>query len=1237
MSGEGQTEMNNLSAGGFSSDEVGAWQAQRRNELTSAGFNDAEVNDYFGQKTFNNQPLQDHFDTVIGAAAKEAQGDGTTPPKPFSLDDAFAAGWQHSTAGLLTRQKVPDLTLPENNTWWQRLAFNSTSLAGDLPAAVAGFAIGGGAGAETGPGAAVTGTAGAFALPAALRATMMDAYTKGEFHSAGDFISRASGIMYDTGKAYATGAATAVGGLAAKPLLAAAGAGATTTTLGTAAAEVGSMVTTAKAMEGHLPNAQDFLDGAMTIAAFKTVPHIAGKIKESADTLGATDFGQAAGQAVDNAVANVKGKATEVAQTLRDIFAQTNKQPADVVKDATQDPTVHQDVMSGNIPDAYKGQIDPYFAPKTPPEPAAPEPPQPGTLEAAQKSILDKVEVGGEAPKQKMGFDDFYTAVVDNMNPLKLAVKDMTGGKDIPVSEDPYSLARLTRGFYGKADQFLTQSPYDFNTYKNTGESLKSILEPHADDLQGVRAYVVAKRALELRDRGIESGIDPIAAEKVVNESGGKYDGVAQKLTDYQDNLTKYLKDSGVLSKDAYDAMREANKNYVPFYRVFDTDGITGPGKGFGTFNPIKNIKGSQRDIIDPIESIIKNTYAYMALADRNEVAQKFVELAKKSDMPSDFIEKVPTPVKPVTVQDNEMKDFLASHGIDKVPEDLLTVFRAARQPLADDQIAVYTKGQREVYSVDPEVAAVFKASDKETTNWVFRILASPTGLFRAGVTLSPDFFPRNLIRDQFTAFVNSKSGFVPLLDTVRGAASMIKQDDLYQNWLKSGGANATMVALDRNYIQNSVMRLDEETGFRDAAWNVIKKPIDALRIVSELAENATRLGEFNKSLGRNNANPTKAEIQAAGLDSREATLDFARIGAKTSAVNQLIAFWNANVQDMDRFARTVKDDPTGTAAKVGASIIAPSVALWYANHDDPRYKDVPAWQKDLFWLVMTKDHIYRIPKPYGPGVLFGSGIERFLDYAVDNQPNMMKHFTGDLMNTLTPGVVPTVAQPVIEQWANKSLFTGNKIIPSSTEELLPEVQYQPYTTETAKALGRMVGTLPAMNSPGSMASGAVIENYIRGWSGGLGMYALQIADTGLRKTGVLPDPVMPTSTLADTPFVKAFVVRYPSAGAQPIQDFYDRYTSSKQTMDTVQYLAKQGDFMAAVKLANVDPNAMVKLDGIKSGLTNAQRLIQLVTKNPDMSADDKRQLIDSTYYQMINMARMGNDTTRMIDEAMAK
>jgi hypothetical protein len=93
-------------------------------------------------------------------------------------------------------------------------------------------------------------------------------------------------------------------------------------------------------------------------------------------------------------------------------------------------------------------------------------------------------------------------------------------------------------------------------------------------------------------------------------------------------------------------------------------------------------------------------------------------------------------------------------------------------------------------------------------------------------------------------------------------------------------------------------------------------------------------------------------------------------------------------------------------------------------------------------------------------------------------------------------------------------------------ERLLPEYQYMPYTTETTKALGHLIGTVPSMHGS-SFASPLVIENYVRQWSGGLGMYALQIADAALRKTGVLPDPIRPASTLSDIPFQRRLRSRY--------------------------------------------------------------------------------------------------------------
>jgi hypothetical protein len=149
-------------------------------------------------------------------------------------------------------------------------------------------------------------------------------------------------------------------------------------------------------------------------------------------------------------------------------------------------------------------------------------------------------------------------------------------------------LARLTRGTFGKANQFLEYGTFDFKTYENNGPSLRAILngevrdlpeftQAEPVDLDTLRAYIKAKRDLELVSRGVaDPDVDVDAATQVVKH-WAHYEGVAKELTAYQNRLTKYLRDAGIISADDYDAMLKANKDYVPFFRVMDDDAGAGP------------------------------------------------------------------------------------------------------------------------------------------------------------------------------------------------------------------------------------------------------------------------------------------------------------------------------------------------------------------------------------------------------------------------------------------------------------------------------------------------------------------------------------------------------------------------------------------------------------------------------------------------------------------------------------
>lgn len=1167
-------------------------------------------------------PMQTEFKTILDAATADNKSE-TGETKPFGFTDAIKAGWQNSSAGLLARGKMPDTVLPEDASRMERIAAGVASLAGDTPAGVAGFLIGA---PEGGPFAPVTGTAAAFALPTALRAVMIDAYEKGEMHTAREFVERASGVFLETAKSYVTGAVVAATGGAVGAV--AKGAGSVVAGTAVTGAEIGAMVGVSSALEGELPDARDFEDAALLVFGLKAAGYGAGKLK--------------------------------------DIYVKTGKSPVQVMADMQKDPTIKQDLMSVDteVPKAY-GFEKPEPTPKAPTPKDLTDP-----AVAAEANVLKKIQVGGENTKEPLTFQKAYTNMMDDLYPIKAVVDDITAGKKLPSDADPYVLARLTKGSFGRGDGFIYQTPRTFADYKPVGKPLQKVLEPIKDDLDGFRAYAVSKRAQELDARGIKSGFDAADTAAVVSAGASKYDKVMKETVEYQNHLTAYLRDSGVIDAKTHDAMLKANKDFVPFYRVMEDVGGGGTlPKGQQSRDPIKKIKGSERDVIDPIESVIKNTYAYIALAERNSANKALIDLVNKHGR-TDIAEKVKAPMRPIEVSEKEM----LRAGVD-LPDEALTIFRAVREPLKENEIAVFTNGKREVYALDSDVAAAIKATDKEMTNFLFRMIAAPNKLFRAGVTLSPDFIPRNMIRDQIDATINSKNGYLPFVSALSGVGSLIKKDAAYQDWMASGGANATFVSLDRRYIQETIGKVTESKSWSqfmaDAKknpaslarlpYNTIKSGVDMLRVSSELVENATRVAEFKRAM---NGKQGKAAILDAGFQSREVTLDFARAGVKIRSANQIIAFLNAQLQGVDRIGRAFKDNPAGTSAKVAAMVTLPSAMLWWANHDDPRYKELPDWQRDSFWIIMTDDwrgpkdgeatpdnegmmrivdgetqynfgNIYRLPKPHETGVLFGSGTERFLDYLADKDPEAIKAFGKNVLATFTPSAIPTVAVPVVEQFANRSLFTGAPLIPPSAEKLLPEYQYSQYTTETTKALGQIVGQVPYLGDT-SFASPAIVENYVRQWSGGLGMYAIQLADKALREAGVVNDPSKPSMALADMPIVKAFTVRNPAGGSKSIQDFYDRYDKSKRVMNTISAMAKDGDFEAVEKLTNANPNAMATLDDIQASISNMQAFIKLIYKNPDMEPDEKRQLIDATYYQMTSTAKLGNDTMDELNAALS-
>jgi hypothetical protein len=866
--------------------------------------------------------------------------------------------------------------------------------------------------------------------------------------------------------------------------------------------------------------------------------------------------------------------------------------------------------------------------------------------EVATAQVGQRIVRGPVRPRKGESLTSYiYRHTVDRMAPLSRLTKLLREGTALPAHLDPWKLARIGVASSSRANMFLEYGVRNFNTDEVVGKSLKAVLKDVNSNLKLFEEYIVARRAVELFDRGIKTGVPIDAARKTVStHKGKKFDDVFKELVVYQDNVTKYLMDSGVISRELYKKIREANKDYVPFYRLMDDDSVGGVSSGA----PIKALtkEGSERAIHNPLESIIKNTYMYVELAHRNSVGTALVDLSRRTELGMRLVQKVPPVLKPIRVASGDAveelittvpnaEELLKKVGITLTDEEML-LFRSASMPLRSDQIRIFRNGKAEIYQVDEHIAKIVQGHTSESINLLTKIMRPPARLLRAGAILDPAFFLKNAMRDNVTAFIYSTSGYKPLVDYASGFVSMIRKDKHWQDWMNNGGTMATLSSLDRVYLQKNLQQLTNTTGLMARASNVVSSPLEALRIMSDLAENSTRVGEFKRAvdkLGGSTRRPSKAALTEAAFRSREITLDFARMGSSIRALNMVIPFLNARIQGWDRMARGFMDHPVQFNAKAMASISAPSIYLWYANHDQPRYQELPSWQKDLFWIFCADWDdpdavIWRIPKPFELGIIYGTFVEHILDAAYEVEgfdiEELASNMWGSIATDTAAGWMPTAGTIPLEMITNHDFFRDKAVVSSSDEKLPAHLQYGPHTSPTAIAVGELLSK--HLGITGAVASPKHIENSVANLTGTLGRYFLQGLDLLLETAGLLPDRIVPSKKWHRGPWIKSFTIRFPSLQAASIDKFFENYKRIEKIKNGYDLLQESGKVEEAAAFMRERQGSLAELGKVKDAISTAMRGIKSFQISKTMSAEEKSVEIDKLIFRIIDIAQMGNE-----------
>ena len=787
---------------------------------------------------------------------------------------------------------------------------------------------------------------------------------------------------------------------------------------------------------------------------------------------------------------------------------------------------------------------------------------------------IDAVKRGETKDVIKKALNDAYTKVVDELNPLKDLVEEVERqtGEKIAFDDNPYMQAWLARGWVGKAETLIEHGAPEHGI-KSLKDILKGIGEKEHKEFS---AYLVSLHDLDLHKNKQKATFDYTEDAAVLGKHAGneRFQKAAVAIYKYQDYMLQMLVKEGMLTAKAYHTMRKMYPHYIPFFRDMSDAGMQSflsGGKGFvDVSSPVKRFKGSTRDIIDPLESIVKNTFQFYNAVERNHVGRTFAKLADKN-------------------------------GVGQIVERV-----NGNKAATDNTFNVWENGEKVTYETTPELIQTMRMLDKDQSNMVAKILSYPANWLRAGATLSPEFILRNPVRDMIGASIYSKHGFIPVVDTFKGLSLFLKKGELYWEYMKSGAAHAAMVSLDRDYLGG---QLRDIMSRESKVTKLIKNPIEVLRAMSEATEMATRLAEFdnarkgytgvgNRLFGKDRKPLTARE---AALESRDITLDFSRRGSHTKKANQVIAFFNATIQGADKMARAFKEDPRGMTVKTMLYITLPSVLLWYMNKDDERYQELPQWEKDTFWIIHGKENMYRVPKPFEAGVLFGTSFERMLQYFDDAKNNRksvgFKGFGDRVVDSLAPSFMPTAMIPVVEAMTNYSLFRQRNIIPQSQENLPAHLQYGANTSEVAKFVGDKINVSPY-----------IVDNTIRGYGGGLAGLGLSGIDaaTGAKENNA-------SKKWYEAPGLRGFTAA-PYQSSNSVQRVYDDYKEQEKLHNAFKLTGQRPD--------GYDAKEFAKLKNASDSLKGLNKASKAIINNERMSGEQKREQLDKINMRKANIAR---------------
>jgi len=326
-----------------------------------------------------------------------------------------------------------------------------------------------------------------------------------------------------------------------------------------------------------------------------------------------------------------------------------------------------------------------------------------------------------------------------------------------------------------------------------------------------------------------------------------------------------------------------------------------------------------------------------------------------------------------------------------------------------------------------------------------------------------------NPIRDLATLWVNSQSNANGAVLLWTFAGSVIQElvsalsggrikSEMSELWQGLGGENAMFLMEQRSFLRRSARMVTQSKNIGRriityAPWRVAKNPVrtvkaakddlitvvDFLQDLIQFPERATRVTEMklvakdiskDPSIDWKVGDPMTAEVaQELLLAGKQVSVDFTASGELAAVYNQIVPFFNANLQGARAWGRAMtRDRRTGgllgwKSAKIagvnlfpmfrGMQLFSMSLFLWWKYKDEEWWQKMDPREKFMFWhfpaTINGEEVLVRLPMSYDSGMFFAGTAIALADAAYRQDPEEITRFMMAFTEANTPIELPVM------------------------------------------------------------------------------------------------------------------------------------------------------------------------------------------------------------------------------------